>query len=90
MNDVLSDLWRAVLDNLGIAIPVFIVLIAALVVYLVLLVRAILDMLRHDAHVVLITFAFVALVPLPVFVIMGIAVLFIWHFHKREIVTQAG
>ena len=46
-----------------------------------------LDMLRYDAHGVLLTFAFLALIPFPLILIMGIMVLIIWHYHKRDIVA---
>jgi hypothetical protein len=68
-------------------IPVLLALIVALVVYLVLMVRAIIDMLRHDVHGVLLTFAFLALVPFPLILVMGIMVLIIWHYHKKDILA---
>jgi hypothetical protein len=76
-----------VFSNLAVVIPILLVLIVALVVYLVLMVRAIIDMLRYDVHGVLLTFAFLALIPFPVILIMGIMVLIIWRFHKRDIVA---
>ena len=50
-------------------------------------VRAVIDMLRYDVHGVLLTFAFVALIPFPLILIMGIMILIIWHYHKRDIVA---
>jgi uncharacterized membrane protein YqjE len=44
-------------------------------------------MLRHDANGVLLGFALLALMPLPPFVVMGIMVLIIWHYHKRDILA---
>ncbi len=70
-----------------VAIPILLVVIGALILYLVLMVRAIIDMLRHHAHGVLLTFAFVALIPLPPTLVMGIMVLIIWHYHKRDILA---
>jgi len=51
------------------------------------MVRAVIDMLRCDTHGVLLTFAFVALIPFPPIVVMGIMVLIIWHYHKRDILA---
>ena len=87
MQNVSSGAFSSIASNLALAIPILLALIGALVVYLVLMVRAIIDMLRHDAHRVLLTFAFLSLVPLPPLVIMGILILIIWHYHKRDIVA---
>ena len=74
-------------DNLAVGIPILLVLLGAVVVYLVLLVRAIIGMLRYDVHGVLLTFAFLALIPFPLILVMGIMVLIIWHYHKRDILA---
>ena len=66
--------------------PVFlIVAIALLVIYYVFLVRAIIEMLRRDTNMVLMAFAFLALIPIPPLVIMGILVIIIWLIYKRTI-----
>ena len=83
----MQDMPSIVFGNLAVAIPILIALIVALVVYLVLMVRAIIDMLRYDVHGVLLTFAFLALVPFPLILVMGIMVLIIWHYHKRDILA---
>lgn len=75
-------------DNAAIIIPVLIVLIGLIVFYYVLLIRAILQMLRRRVPTVLLTFSFISLVPIPITLIMGIAILIIWHYHKRD--YQAG
>ncbi len=87
MPDMCSDVLGAMADNLGVAIPILVVLIGAVVVYLVLMVRAIIDMLRYDVHAVLLTFAFLGLIPFPLTLIMGIMILIIWRYHKRDIVA---
>lgn len=69
-------------------IPLLIVLLGLLVVYYVLLVRAILEMLKRRVPGVLLTFSFISLVPFPVSAIMGIMILIIWHYHKKD--YQAG
>ena len=86
----MSEAFSTMTNNLAVTIPIVVVLIAALVVYLVLMVRAILDMLRHGVHAVLLTFAFLALIALPLFVIMGIMVLIIWHHHKKDLRVAGG
>ena len=82
-----SDVLSTVTANLAIVIPILLLLIGVLVVYLVLITRAIIDMLRYDVHGVLLTFAFLALVPFPLILVMGIMVLIIWHYHKRDILA---
>jgi hypothetical protein len=74
-------------------VPLLVALIGVVIVYLVFMARAIIAMLRHDVHGVLLTFAFLALIPFPPILVMGIMVLIIWHFHKRDILareTQTG
>jgi hypothetical protein len=44
-------------------------------------------MLRYDVHGVLLTFAFLALIPFGPILIMGIMVLVIWHYHKKDILA---
>jgi hypothetical protein len=83
----MQDMHSIVFSNLGVVIPILFALIVALIVYLVLMVRAIIDMLRYDVHGVLLTFAFLALVPFPLILVMGIMVLIIWHYHKRDILA---
>lgn len=73
--------------DLSVLIPVLLLLIALVVVYLVFMVRAVIDMLRYDVHGVLLTFAFLALIPFPLILIMGIMVLIIWHYHKKDILA---
>ncbi len=83
----MQDMPSVAFSNLAVVIPVLLALIVALVVYLVLMVRAIIDMLRHDVHGVLLTFAFLALIPLPPILVMGIMILIIWHYHKKDILA---
>ena len=83
----MQDIPSALFSSLAVVIPILLVLIGALVVYLVLMVRAIIDMLRYDVHGVLLTFAFLALIPFPLILVMGIMVLVIWHYHKRDILA---
>jgi hypothetical protein len=71
--------------DLSVLIPTLLLLFILVVVYLVLMVRAVIDMLRYDVNGVLLTFAFLALIPFPLIMIMGIMVLIIWHYHKKDI-----
>jgi hypothetical protein len=87
MPEICSVVFGSIADNLAVAIPILVVLIAAVVVYIVLMVRAIIDMLRYDVHAVLLTFAFLALIPFPLILVVGIMILIIWHYHKRYIVA---
>ena len=83
----MQDMSSIVFSNLAVVIPILLLLVVALVVYLVLMVRAIIGMLRYDVHGVLLTFAFLALIPFPLILVMGIMVLIIWHYHKRDILA---
>jgi len=63
--------------------PLFIVI---LVIYYILLIRVALQMLRcNNINQVLLVFVFIALIPIPPLLIMGIAILIIWSFHKRTL-----
>lgn len=77
-----------VFGNMGTVIPILLVLIGVVVVYLVLMGRAIIEMLRSDVHGVFLGFAFLALIPVPPFLVLGIMVLIIWHYHKRDILAE--
>ena len=83
----MQNTFSSIADNLHVFIPILLVLLTLVVVYLVLMVRAVIEMLRHDVHGVLLTFAFLALIPFPLFLVMGIMVLIIWHYHKRDILA---
>ncbi len=83
----MQDMPTNAFNSLAVVIPILLVLIGAVIFYLVLMVRAVIDMLRYDAHVVLLTFAFLALIPFPPILVMGIMVLIIWHYHKRDILA---
>jgi len=73
-----------------IALAVVIVL-GLLVFYLVLVGRAVTQMLRHDVSPVLLTFAFLALIPLPPAIVLGIMILIVWHHHKKDLLSaRAG
>ena len=83
----MQEIHNSIAENLDVFIPILVALIILLVVYLVFMVRAIVDMLRYDVHGVLLTFAFLALIPFPLILIMGIMILIIWHYHKKDILA---
>ena len=62
---------------------IVIITLALLVLYYVLLTRAVLEMLRRDANSILMTFSFLALIPLPPLLILGIPVMVIWNIYKK-------
>ena len=74
-------MWLPLLITVPLAIIT--ALIGLLVLYYVWLVRAILEMLDLDANKVLLGFCFVALIPAPPFILMGIMLMIIWSLHKR-------
>jgi hypothetical protein len=76
------------LSAVAVVIPIVLVVIGLLVLYLVLMVRAIIDMLRHDVHGVLLTFAFLSLIPFPLILVLGIMILIIWHYHKKDLLAR--
>jgi hypothetical protein len=75
----------SVKDNLLIAIPLLIIVFGLIVTYLVLLTRAIIQMLRYKVSSVLLTFAFISLIPFPLILVLGIMILIIWHYHKKDL-----
>ena len=73
-------------QNIGLIIGVVVILLSLLVIYYSLLVRAIIQMLKHNVSSVLLTFSFLSLIPFPLILILGVMILIIWHFHKKEYV----
>lgn len=77
---ILAMFYNMTPTAIGTIVSVFVIF---LLIYYVLLVRAILQMLQRDAHPVLLVFSFLALLPLPPFLIIGILILIIWALYKR-------
>ena len=46
-------------------------------------------MLRYDVSPVLLTFAFLALIPLPPLLVLGIMILIVWRYHKKDLLARA-
>lgn len=70
-------------------LPAGVIVLGVLILYYVLLVQAILQMLRSKVNQVLLTFAFLSLVILPPTLLLGIFILIIWHFHKKDLPSAA-
>lgn len=83
----MQNIFSSIADNLDVFIQILLVSITLVVVYLVFMARAVIDMLRYDVHGVLLTFAFIALIPLPPILVTGIMVMIIWHYHKKHILA---
>lgn len=64
-------------------------ILGLLVLYYVFLVRAVLEMLRSKVNPILLTFGFLSLLILPPTLLLGIPVLIIWYFHKRDLPSTA-
>jgi len=60
-----------------------ILMLGLLVIYYVLLVRAVLDMLGQKANTALLVFAMLGLIPLPPLIILGVLMIIIWTLHER-------
>ena len=69
--------------NPAMLIGALLVLLGLLVIYYVLLVKSILEMLRVNAHSILLVFSFLALIPVPFIVILGILIIIIWRLHRK-------
>ena len=66
--------------NVGLVIGV--VVLVLLIIYYIFMARAVLQMLVRDTNTVLLTFSFLALLPTPPTVIMGILLMIIWICHR--------
>jgi hypothetical protein len=83
------NMSNLVVENIGIIIVAIFLIVSLVIVYFTLLIRAILQMLKHNASGVLLTFSFISLIPFPLILILGIMILIIWHFHKKELIGNA-
>ncbi len=68
-------------------VSVLAVLAGLLILYFVLLVRALVEMIRLDAPGVVIVFTYISLIPFPLFLILGILNLIIWHFVRKDMMA---
>ena len=74
-------------NNLVYFVSLLFVFLGLLVLYFVLIVRAIIQMLRYGASSVLLVFSFISLVPFPLILILGITILIIWRYHKKDLLA---
>ena len=75
-------------NNLVVIIPILLVLIGLLILYYVLIVKAIIQMLQYKVSTVLLTFGFLSLIPFPLILVLGVMILIIWHHHKKDIQSE--
>ena len=84
----MQNIFSSIANNLDVFIPILLVSLALVVIYLVFIVRTVIDMLQYDVQGVLLTFAFIALIPLPPLLVTGIVVMIIWHYHKKHLLKR--
>jgi hypothetical protein len=83
----MQDMLNIIAEYSDVLITILVIFVVLVIIYLVFMVSAVIDMLRYDVHGVLLTFAFLALIPLPPILVMGVMVLIIWHYHKKDILA---
>ena len=76
--------------DLGTLISVLVILVGFLIVYYILLVRALVEMIRLDAPGVVIVFTYISLIPFPLLLILGILNLIIWHLIRKDMMASRG
>ena len=64
-----------------------VVLSGLLILYFVLLVRALVEMIRLGAPGVVIVFTYISLIPFPLLLILGILNLIIWRFVRTDLMA---
>ena len=89
MQPISEEMSRALGANLVWTVLTLLIVLGLLVLYLVLIGRAVIQMLRHDVSPVLLTFAFLALIPLPPVLVLGPMILIVWHYHRKDLLARA-
>jgi hypothetical protein len=69
---------------------ILVIVLGLLVLYFVLLVRALVEMLRLEAPSVMIVFTYISLIPFPLLLILGILNLIIWHYVRQDLMAARG
>ena len=69
---------------------ILVILLGLLIIYFVLLVRALVEMIRLDAPTVMIVFTYFSLIPFPLLLILGILNLIIWHLVRKDLIKAQG
>ncbi len=86
MSGMMSEMFSSV--DMGTLISVLVVFLGLLILYFVFLVRALVEMIRLDAPVVVIVFTYISLIPFPLFLILGILNLIIWYFVRNDMMAK--
>jgi hypothetical protein len=55
----------------------------SLVLYYILVAKAVVEMLRYGANPILLTFGFIALIPAPPLIVMGAVLIIIWRKYRE-------
>ncbi len=82
MSEMISSIDPGTIKTVLAAVVVF------LIVYFVLLVRALIEMIHLDAPGVVIVFTYISLIPFPLLLILGILNLIIWHFVRQDLLAR--
>ncbi len=90
MQQIPEEMSHVIGANLVWIVLALLIVLGLLVLYLVLIGRAVIQMLRHDVSPVLLTFAFLALIPLPPVLVLGVVILIVWHYHKKDLLARAA
>ncbi len=69
---------------------VVVVVLSFLIIYFLFLIRTLVEMIRLDAPGVVIVFTYISLIPFPLFLILGIVNLIIWHFVRKDLIVRRG
>ena len=69
-------------EGLNVFLVPGVIALVLLIIYYVFMARAVLQMLVRDTNTVLLIFAFLALIPIPPTVVLGILVMIIWRCHR--------
>ncbi len=73
------------IQNWWLGLVMVIIALPFVVLYYVLLVRAILEMLHRKANTVLLAFSVLAAIPIPPLLILGVLMIIIWKIHKGNL-----
>ena len=65
---------------------ILVVVLGLLIIYYVLLIRALIEMIRLDAPTVVVVFTYISLIPFPLLLILGILNLIIWYFVRKDLI----
>lgn len=72
----------------GTLISVLVGIVGLLIVYFFFLIRALVEMIRLDAPGIVIVFTYISLIPFPLFLILGLLNLIIWHFVREDLMAK--